>query len=193
MTDNKHTVSTDALATIGNLLDASAGRDAIHLAVEPVIAANALEPGERIGFLPDGRVTGNRGVEILGIVDPFLSENVCVGQRFWMIVLPRTIASLRHVWEHPGFAPSGGKAPDTSASEQWMRAFAVEHFSEDYYGDRGKFSEDEAYAFAIEAGHTNQIGPYEEAREHMQDEWWSHWEIITGEKGDRDSYFSCAC
>ena len=69
----------------------------------------------------------------------------------------------------------------------------MRHVSEDYYGDGERHSEQQAYEYAIEAGHTHRIGPYEEARNTMKDEWWTHWEIITGQKGDRDAYFSCAC
>ncbi len=75
-----------------------------------------------------------------------------------------------------------------------MLAWAVQHMSEDYYGDYDTpLSEDTAYASAIRAGETKSIGPYEEARHHIDDEWWSHWEAITGRKGDRDAYFTCAC
>lgn len=63
---------------------------------------------------------------------------------------------------------------------------------EDYYGD-GERSEDAAYAAAIAAGREHHIGPYEDARDYIDNEWWAHWEIITGERGDRDSYFSCSC
>lgn len=27
----------------------------------------------------------------------------------------------------------------------------------------------------------------------IDSEWWSHWESITGKKGERDAYFSCSC
>lgn len=188
------TMATDALATVGNLIDASAGRDAIHLAVEPVIAGVALSAGERIG-LKDGKATSNRGVEILGVVDPFLTELVRPGQRFWMVLLPRTITALRHVWDHPSFTPEPAmhEADKKSASEVWMRKWAMEHVSYDYYGDGGNLGEQEAYDFAIRAGHEHHIGPHESARDYIDNEWWAHWEIITGDRGERDSYFSCGC
>lgn len=37
-TGDKRSVSTDALETLGTIIDDRAGRDAIHLAVEPVHA-----------------------------------------------------------------------------------------------------------------------------------------------------------
>lgn len=99
--DNRST-HTDALATLGTIIDNTAARDAIHLAVEPVIAGENLHPGDHI-FLRDGKAYGAIGEKLLGIVDPFLTVPVAKGERFWLIVYPRQITSLRHVWEHPSF------------------------------------------------------------------------------------------
>lgn len=193
MVTQTHTVATDALATLGMIIDETAGRDAIHLAVEPVVAAEKLYPGQHVGFVDGG--VGGAGKHI-GIVDPFISGFIAPGQRFWLVVYPRQITSLRHVWEHPAF-PSSASVPEPvtpskQASIDWMTAWAVEHMGEDYYGD-GKKSPERAFADAIDAGHNNSVGPHEEARDHIDGEWWGHWETITGEKGDRDSYFSCGC
>lgn len=196
MTKQTHNVATDALATLGTIIDENAGRDAIHLAVEPSIAAAMLLPGESVGFVEGGMGRCDKPV---GIVDPFLINAVLPGQRFWLLIYPRQITSLRHVWEHPAFpeAVQPGEPKDDAkkdASKRWMRAWAMKHMGEDYYGDDGEMrSEDVAYASAIEAGHEKHIGPYESAREYIDGEWWDHWETITGERGDRDSYFSCGC
>lgn len=45
----KHTVVTDALQTLGSIIAPNQGRDAIHLAVEPVKAAMSLNPGDHVG------------------------------------------------------------------------------------------------------------------------------------------------
>jgi hypothetical protein len=78
-----------------------ARRDAVHVAVAPMVAAERLLPGQHVGLLEDGRA----GVaeELIGIVDPFLTEAVRPGQRFWLFLYPETITSLRHVWTHPAF------------------------------------------------------------------------------------------
>ena len=198
MSADNRSVATDALATLGTIIDDKQARDAIHLAVEPVIAAHNMEPGAHVGLMPDGRAS-ELVEKHVGIVDPFLMDDVCAGDRFWLVVYPRQITSLRHVWEHPDF-PSSGETdavdakPSATESEKWMRAWAMRHMGRDYYGDYDKpLSEDRAYENAIDAGRENHVGPYEDARDHIDNEWWHHWEAITGEKGDRESYFSCAC
>lgn len=104
MSADKRTVTTDALETLGMIHFKSEGRDAIHLAVEPVTAGEFLKPGQHICIV-DGvaRAGWTKGVCPTGIVDPFLPEDVQEGQRFWLVVYPRMITSLRHVWEHPSF------------------------------------------------------------------------------------------
>lgn len=195
MTEQKHTVATDALATIGKLIDESAGRDAIHLAVEPIVAGVYLMPGQDVG-IRDGKAVPQK--PYLGIVDPFLSKGVNAGERFWLVVYPRQITSLRHVWEHPSFTAStpSAEVKAMSAKEystRWMTGWAMEHMGYDYYGGRGNLSPEEALGAAINAGHNHSVGPHESARDHINGEWWTHWEAITGEEGDRDEYFSCGC
>lgn len=190
-------VATDALASLGTApIPAGSGRDAIHLAVEPVIADSRLSAGEWVARRPNGRFGAESMGKALGIVDPFLSATLNPGDTFWLIIPPRQITSLRHVWSHPAFPEDNGAsaAPvNRSESEKWMRAWALRHVSEDYYGDGGRVSEDEAYAFALRAGREHYVGPYDDARDYIDNEWWGHWEAITGEVGERGTYFSCAC
>ena len=102
------TVHTDAVATLGQIIDETQKRDAIHLATEPVVAAEKLFPGQDVGIL-DGQGSA-RATKLVGIVDPFLKGPVFPGQRFWLIVYPRQITSLRHTWEHPDFPDAVAKA-----------------------------------------------------------------------------------
>lgn len=196
MSADNRTVATDALETLGTIIDETAARDAIHLGVEPAIAAHRLQAGYHVGFDELGHASAHADT-CVGIVDPFLQAPVFKGERFWLVVYPRQITSLRHVWEHPAFPGASVDPTQVSAkpiaSEQWMRAWASKHMSDDYYGDGGRLSDDAAYAHAIDAGHNNSVGPYEDARDHIDSEWWGHWEAITGRRGDRDSHFSCSC
>ena len=79
-----------------------ARRDAIHVAVAPVTAGQRLQPGQHVGLDADRRATS--GYPRIGIVDPFLIDDVEEGQEFWLCLYPNTITGLRHVWTHPAFA-----------------------------------------------------------------------------------------
>ena len=139
MSGDKRSVATDALETLGTLpIPADSGRDAIHLAVEPVIASERLLAGQDVYLLPDGRAA--KGKEnAVGIVDPFLKQSVKAGEKFWLVVYPRQITSLRHVWTHPAFEEKVTPAPEpeitladqekarhvaerlTNSGETWLR------------------------------------------------------------------------
>lgn len=105
MSADNRTVSTDALETLGMIHFKPEARDAIHLAVEPVVAGETLEPGDDV-YLVENRAYKTGAGKRLGIADPFLPREIQIGERFWLVVYPRQISSLRHVWEHPDFPES---------------------------------------------------------------------------------------
>lgn len=94
-------MSEQIIPNLGELAAEDAWRDAIHVAVAPVVAASELQPGQHVGVLEDGRADAIE--KTIGIVDPFLTEPVHPGERFWLLTYPNTITSLRHVWTHPAF------------------------------------------------------------------------------------------
>lgn len=189
MSADNRKVATDALETLGSIIDDQAGRDAIHLAVEPVVAGQRLSPGQDVGFLADGTV-GDCD-EPLGIVDPFLSSVVRKGQRFWLVVYPRKITSLRHVWSHPGFRDETVKPGDLAEknrSEVWMRQFANQ-----YGVTLGRIME---YAERYVDHGDYWWGGQELEGESVPGEFWDHYEVISGKpvkSSDRGSFFSCSC
>lgn len=89
---------------LGEILTGTAERDAIHIAVAPVVADQVLAAGQHIGFVAEGD-TERAGIvsQPIGIVDPFLRGYVARGDRFYMFLYPQTITSLRHEWTHPAF------------------------------------------------------------------------------------------
>jgi hypothetical protein len=58
----KRSVHTDALATLGTIIGEGEKRDAIHLAVEPTVAAEKLYPGQDVGV--DGTRANPVGIVI---------------------------------------------------------------------------------------------------------------------------------
>lgn len=102
MSADKRSVHTDALETLGMIHFKPEGRDAIHLAVEPVEAGEPLQPNDDIHVIDGKAYRTGEGVRV-GKVDPFLRGPVHTGQKFWLVVYPRMVTSLRHVWEHPDF------------------------------------------------------------------------------------------
>jgi hypothetical protein len=90
---------------LGQLIDnGDRRRDAIHIAVAPVTAAERLSPGQHVGLIEQGNLELVGPSECsIGVVDPFLMREVEPGQRFWLFLYPGTITGLRHVWTHPAF------------------------------------------------------------------------------------------
>ncbi len=90
---------------VGTILTGPQQRDAIHMAIAPVFAAEDLQPGQHAGLIRGGatdRVTGDTD-EHLGIIDPFLKQTVKAGERCFLFLYPGTISSLRHEWTHEKF------------------------------------------------------------------------------------------
>jgi hypothetical protein len=190
----------DPIQTLGTILSGDHQRDAVHVAIAPVVAAHTVAPGSHIGLDCHGMATPY-GSKQIGIADPFLTVAIRKGETFWLFLYPNTVTSLRHEWTHPAFAasPVAAAAGDNS-SESWMRKWAIENLADEYYeyyGD-GEVTlsgpqKQTLYEYAIHIGETHSAGRCETARDAINNEWWNHWEIITGKKGDRDTYIRCGC
>jgi hypothetical protein len=92
---------------LGQLIEGEAFRDAVHIAVAPLIACQDLAPGVHFGLRSDNGQAFYADAgdpKAVGIVDPFLRVRmVKEGQRFWGFLYPQTVTSLRHAWSHPSF------------------------------------------------------------------------------------------
>ena len=89
---------------LGQLItDGEMRRDAVHVAIAPVMATETLRPGQHVGLIGDNQHAGPSD-EPVGVVDPFLQESVQKGERFLLWLYPNTVTGIRHIWTHPAFS-----------------------------------------------------------------------------------------
>lgn len=174
----------------GQIITTPQHRDAVHVAVAPVIASETLHPGQHIGLVKDSTTHATALTTHIGIVDPYLRHQVSKGQQFWLFLYPQTVTGLRHDWSHPAFpdAVISPVAPLVSASEKWLRDFGAQY--------------DLTYAQLLEAAKDyidngrSYCGGEEMEGAYVPNEFWSHYEAVTGVTVDapkRESFFRCAC
>lgn len=186
MTADNRTVSTDALETLGMIISEHENRDAIHLAVEPIKSTVKVFPGQDVN---------SKGVPeepFVGIVDPFLKNPVHPDQWFWLVIYPRKIQSLRHVWTHPAFEGETQKSlSDVEKSKEWIESFSKEHgiiFEEMIQGATDFIKSDGFHQIELSEDFYDAQTP---------DEFWEHYEIFTGHKVFKHkihhSLFKCCC
>ena len=190
MTADKRSVHTDALETLGNIIGDNEHRDAIHLAVEPVEAGQFMYPGQHVK-IAEGKAYLAEPGKGLGIVDPFILGPVAVGQKFWLVVYPRKITSLRHVWTHPDLPEPGANPVENKrkSSMEWMESYAK--------GFRKSAEEflDAADDYVRSGEYFYDGGLFE--GESTPEEFWDHYNNIRGTNvkfsGWDTNFFSCAC
>jgi hypothetical protein len=196
MNADKRSVSTDALETLGMVHFREEKRDAIHLAVMPVEAGETLPPGAHIGVSKDGRAYAVAREHCIGIVDPFLTEPVSYRDRFWLVIYPRKIQSLRHVWSHPALpdeVPAVAPAPDETAkgaAERWLRVHAETLGLS--YGALLEYAEQwlESGDYVVQLGRETWRDNFDAAG------FWPRYELVSGKhvpEHQKEQFFSCSC
>lgn len=171
---------------LGVLLDATAQRDAVHVAVAPVVAGEKLYPGDHVAMFPEGHAIRPTEVrKAIGIVDPFLPFAVLKDERFWLFLYPQTITSLRHQWAHPAFGnvSSSPVGSDVDRSTEWLHNFLagadcpgydevmklIESGGKIGAGYNRSEIDDEYMFFGGQDAHGE-----------IPDEFWHHVEVVTG-------------
>lgn len=185
---------------IGKLIVKKAYRDAIHVAIAPVVAGELLSVGQRVRLRGGKAVAANNNISRdIGIVDPFLPfVHVQPGQRFWLFLHPGTIEDLRHEWSHPAFensvpelAPADPeKMGPFNQSVMWLKSFA-EDKAEITFGELmegiAKFVEDDKQM--CDGGKWMNLP--------TPPELWLHYQLVTGTPLDRvyddHDLFTCEC
>lgn len=174
---------------IGSLIwDKGRYRDAIHMAVAPVVAAENLRPGQHVGFVGDDRETVGQSSNPIGVVDPFLRFDVERGQRFWVFIYPNTVTSLRHEWTHPSF-PAQEVKSDAVVARQWIESFSgsIGQTYDSLMAAARQWVEDEEYTYDNTESYKNHWDRFPE--------FWKNYEIVTGEKvkDAEATFFTCSC
>lgn len=189
-------------------------RDAIHIATAAVFAEHDLYPGDHVGLTTEAPdVMGRSDIAPLGIVDPFLTEPVRKGERFWVFLYPGTIRSLRHNWSHPAFDKKAElvAALKDTVHKRRMRTFAASL----PYAGRVEVWDDKAYTYiVVEEGRPHTMEEVlERAKDYVENgqywsqggdfegeglypEFWTDFEVLTGiscPENERYSFFSCSC
>lgn len=189
-------------AVLGQLVDASTERDAIHVAIAPVQASQNLMPGWHVGIGPDGKA-GPSGKHI-GIVDPFLGGTVSEGQWFYLCLYPQTVTGMRHHWSHPAFG-TVAKIPEPEVAEplpepdepddpkEWIAKFAdgIRQDYDDLMGDAEGWIRHGDYTY-------DNSESYKSPRFGTWDEFWKKYEAVTGTElpevdWGHGSPYTCSC
>lgn len=181
---------------IGQLLIEDRPRDAVHIAVIPVVAAAVeLAPGAPVVLTTDGQATSGPMEKAVGVVDPFLHRNVKRDERFWLFLKPGTIIGLRHHWWHPAFPDAASSSPEDvkATSAAWIEAFALRELGIDYgrlmdAADQHVYSDGDEYTM-------DNTERYKNVAEATWDEFWRHYTVVTGRTPPKVAWapFTCSC
>lgn len=203
-------MKNDNRIDIGQLVTSSQQRDAIHIAIIPIMAGEAMNPGTRVTLNKAGQAIDagdcNAGI---GVVSPFLLAPVQPGDVFWLLLNPGTIRTLRHEWSsdvfplEPVVAIEDGymrvSHREVEASATWLRKFAEDNFNEGretaeaYYNDMVS-----SFERAGEEAVFLQVHGSSRSRELQEDfsELQRHLENVIGKRLPRNrdnTFFTCWC
>lgn len=188
---DKRSVSTDALETLGMVHEREEQRDAIHLAVVPVEAHEDLAPGNHV-VAPSGKAWRVLPGEGIGIVDPFLDRPVRAGERFWLVIYPRKITSLRHVWSHPDVPEElPPTSPDPPSREVREATLQIRDMAADLECSVETLME--GASVFLQSGEALWFG-HDLDYSWDADKFWRCYETVTGKVvADKQFFFRCSC
>lgn len=173
---------------LGEILekDSEIYRDAIHIAIAPIIAGEDLFPGTHVAVV--GEKAFSSGTPI-GVVDPFLWKKVMKDERFYLLLYPKTITNLRHEWIHPAFPINHPKTTQQGINphEEWIRNWAEEISVgyQDLINSAHSYIDSDEYM--VRGGLLEGVN--------VKEGFWEHFEKLTGKSlGNKEEhFFSCSC
>jgi len=182
---------------IGQLLPHDRARDAVHIAMIPVVAGVVLRPGQHVsveeGKAVAGKINQWGDAKAVGVVDPYLADAVKPGERFWCFLRPGTVTALHHNWHHDSFPlPVSSTEGAKLQSEGWLRNFA-EKYAVEYKSlvDQATSCDDEHGGICVGTDDVHEMGDGEKSL------FWHHLGVVTGRlfsaSHQNNAYWSCAC
>lgn len=175
----------------------NAHRDAIHIAVIPLVAGETLLRGTLIRHENGTAIATNE--DGVGIVDPFLQKPLVErGTRFWCFLLPNTVTGMRHHWAHPKFdeleeAVPPPVSPQTKEeNRKWIADFC-DRWNIDYDQLIEAATGKTEWRYVSTGG--NQV--YKDEMGDEYNEFWRRFEEMTNQQYSDDHkdgmYFTCSC
>lgn len=189
----------EPITTLGSVLEGEASRDAIHIAIAPVVASHSMGAGDHIGLNDKGEADDEAAP--IGVVDPYLKGKVRKGQRFWLFLYPNTVTGLRHEWHHPSFNGPQEPKPERISHDTHLvksKAWIAEHaallgLSPDVLMENAK----EWLAAGVDYGNAFVQRDSERWRDNFNPtEFWHHYEVVTETVVPQDmkhSMYCCTC
>lgn len=173
---------------LGEIITTEQHRDAIHIAVVPVVASAPIVRGGLVS-IAGGQAYNGSVEDAVGVADPFLRvARVEQGQAFWLYLNPGSITSLRHEWTHPALDGT----PDTAAARKVVQAMA-ESMGLSYSALMDYGSE---HAKGWDDGYVTQMGDESWRDGFSAETFWPAYELLTGEvvpEDKKEHFFSCSC
>jgi len=116
-------MAKDNAQTIGSLVLHAGVRDAIHVPIISVTAAETLSRGESVSI--NAAMEAAPCIGGIGVVDPYLSaQQVAKGEKVWILIRPGSISTLTHQWTHRLLPEAEAQIPDTELAGDRLREFA---------------------------------------------------------------------
>jgi hypothetical protein len=186
-------------SNIGLIHNRPLPNDAIHIAIAQVVAGEPLKAGDRVGWLEGKEGVVSKSDNPLGIIDPFLTQDVSKDCQCYLFLFPNTVTSLTHQWEHPAF----NRNPERiKAARKWLDDNGEDKYEDgDYcYGatnaDRfiDEFLEGKMNYYALGDDFSEK---YNSNADGFRKKFWDNLEIVTGKMATKEQrqqeYFSCSC
>lgn len=185
---------SDTLQLLGRILHGKHERDAVHIAVAPVVAGGQIYRSAYIGLNAEGRAIMVSQESSVGISDPFLIDMIEEGQQFFVYLTPGSITSLVHHWAHPKFPLVDQFLPRPS-SVAWLENYAEEigETFQDLMSAAETWLKDGEYWVGGPPG--MEFGSNLESIQ-LPEAFWTHYQLATGKtvpESKQESFFTCVC